>query len=48
VSLGAIVLILGVTTVASLIKSSRDRADEPAEMPQERMVAADEDDQPVL
>ena len=48
VSLGAIVLILGVTTVASLIKSSRDRADEPDEMPQERMVAADEDDQPVL
>ena len=48
VSLGAIVLILGVTTVASLIKSSRDRADEPAEMPHERMVAADEDDQPVL
>ncbi len=48
VSLGAIILILGVTTVASLIKSSRDRSAEPAELPEERMVAAGEDDQPVL
>ncbi len=48
VSLGAIILILGVTTVASLVKSSRDRAAEPTELPEERMVAADQDDQPVL
>jgi len=48
VSLGAIVLILGVTTVASLVKSSRDRAAQPAELPEEKMVAAGEDDQPVL
>ncbi len=48
VSLGAIVLILGATTVASLVASARQRGQEPAERSEELMVAADEDDQPVL
>ena len=45
VSLGAIVSILAVTTAASLVKSGRDRKDVREE---ERMVAASEQDNPLL
>ena len=48
VSLGAIVLILGVTTVASLWKSARDRKAEAAGLPEEQMVAPTDEDTPLL
>ena len=46
VSLGAIVLILGVTTVASLVTSARDRAAAAAEAGQMPTIDPDEDDHP--
>ncbi len=48
VSLGAIVLILGVTTVASLLKTAKERRAEREGLPEERMVGRDEDDTPLV
>ena len=47
VSLSAIVLILGVTTVASLLKSASERRAELTGLPEERMVAKGEADDPL-